>query len=392
MSFTRFFTVFGKELVEHARDRRSIFSASIGVIVGPLMLAFIVNDAAEDRRSLEQITIPIAGMERAPDLAAWLGQQAGVELQPFTGNAADALRDGQAQVVIEIDEEFQKQFTTGKPAEVRLLFNDRQSRSRAQAGRVRRLVERYSQGVGLLRLIARGVAPDLARAVKIEDVEVSAEDSRSRQVLGIVPMMILLAAFAAGMSAAADATAGERERGSLEALLANPVTPAELIMGKWLAASALAAFGLLVSLGFHFLVLSQAPLYEIGVRLRLGVELALAILAVALPLALFAPAFEMSIALFARSFKEAQSYLAFAILLPIVPMMITTMSEKEAWPWLELIPIAGQSQTIIRLMLGQPYNLALAVGCAALTLFLAALCVLLLTRLLRREKIIFGRS
>jgi sodium transport system permease protein len=384
--------VFSKELVEHGRDRRSLISASIGVIVGPLMLAFIVNNAAADRRSLEQIHIPVAAMERAPDLAEWLGQQSGVEIEAFEGDPAEAVRKGEIQVALEVDEDFGKNFTTGKPAEVRLLFNDRRSRSRAAAGRVRRLLEGYSRGVGMLRLIARGVAPDLAQAVKVEDVEVSAEDTRSRQVLAIVPMMLLLAAFAAGMSAAADSTAGERERGSLEALLTNPVTPTELMTGKWAAAATLATIGFLASAAFHFAVLSRVPLYEVGVRLRLSPELFLSLTAVALPVALFAPAFEMSIALFARSFKEAQSYLAFAMLLPTFPIMAATMRDAEASPWLELIPIVGQSQTIIHMILGQPFNLSLALGCGAITLALAGGCVFLLTRLLRREKIIFGRS
>ena len=392
MSFRRFFSVFQKELVEHARDRRSLISASVGVIFGPLMLAFIVNDAAEDRRSLEQITVPVVGMERAPGLRQWMEQQAGVELTDFRNDPIAAVREGDIQVALEIDEEFGEDFTTGRPAEVRLLFNDRRSRSRAMAARVRRLVEAYSQSVGMLRLIARGVAPDLPRAVRVEDIEVSAEDTRSRRILAIVPMMILLAAFAAGMSASADSTAGERERGSLEALLANPVTPAELMTGKWAAAAALASFGLAASIAFHFLVLGRAPLYEIGVRLRLTPELALGLLAAALPVALFAPSFEMLLALFARSFKEAQSYLAFAVMLPIVPVMVTSMSDAEAAPWLEMVPIVGQSQTIIHLLLGEAVSVPFALVCAALTLALAGICVFAITRLLRREAIVFGRG
>jgi sodium transport system permease protein len=194
------------------------------------------------------------------------------------------------------------------------------------------------------------------------------------------------------MSASADSTAGERERGSLEALLANPVTPAELMTGKWAAAASLALLGLAASIAFHFFVLSRVPLYEVGVRLRLTPELGFGLLAATAPVALFAPAFEMLIALFARSFKEAQSYLAFAMMLPIVPVMATSMSDAEAAPWLEMVPIVGQSQTIVHLLLGQAPSLPLAAGCAALTLMLAGACVFALTRLLRREKIVFGRA
>ncbi|MCB1022138.1 MAG: ABC transporter permease [Acidobacteria bacterium] len=392
MSFARLLTVFGKELRDHARDRRSLLSASIGVVFGPLMLAYIVHDAAQDRRSLEQIRVPVVGMERAPGLMSWLEQQAGVSLEDYQDDAEAAVRAGDIQVALEIDEDYVADFTSGRPAQARLLFNDRRSRSRAMAGRVRRLVEAYSANVGRLRLIARGVAPSVPQAVRVEDVEVSAEDTRSRRLLGIVPMMLLLAAFAAGMSASADATAGERERGSLEALLANPVTAAELMAGKWAAAATLAAFGVAASIAFHFLVLGQTPLYELGVRLRLGPQLGLALFAVAFPVALFAPAFEMCLALFARSIKEAQSYLAFAVMLPIVPVMMTSMSDAEAAPWLEMIPIVGQSQSIIHMLIGEAVSLPYAITCAALTLALAAVCVFVLARLLEREAIVFGRS
>lgn len=392
MSLPRFLTVFLKEVVDHARDRRSLISASFGVFLGPLMLAFILNQAAEDRRSLDQINVPIAGAERAPDLAAWLEQQAGVTIEPYDGDPAAAVRQGDIEVALEIDEDYLEDFTEGRPAEVRLLFNDRRSRSRAMAGRVRRIVNAYGSGVGVLRLIARGVAPTVAQAVKVEDLEVSAEDTRARRVLAMVPMMLLLAAFAAGMSAAADSTAGERERGSLEALLANPVTPAELIYGKWAAAATLAACGLAASLAFHLLVLSRSPLYEVGVRLRLSPQTVLGVLAAGLPVALFAPAFEMLIAMFARSFKEAQSYLAFAMMLPAFSILITTISDAQAKPWYELIPVVGQSQTIIYILLGQPFNAWMAAACGALTVALAAACLVAITRLLRRESIVFGRG
>ena len=392
MSFARLLTVFGKELVDHARDRRSLFSASLGVIIGPLMLAFILNQAAEDRRSLDDIRLRVAGAERAPDLAAWLERQAGVEVVPFDGDATVAVRAGEILLALEIDDGYEQDFASGKPAQVRLLYNDRRSRSRAMASRVRRLVSAYGSNVGVLRLIARGVSPELAQAIKVEDQEVSAEDTRGRRILGIVPMMLLLAAFAAGMSASADSTAGERERGSLEALLANPVTPAELIGGKWAAAATLAAAGLAASLAFHLVVLQRSPLYEVGVRLRLSPELVAALLAVALPVALFAPALEMLIAMFARSFKEAQSYLAFAVMLPTIPVLITSMSDAQAKDWLELIPIVGQSQTILSILLRQPVNAVYVAGCAALTLALAGLCIALITRLLRRERIVFGRG
>ena len=88
--------------------------------------------------------------------------------------------------------------------------------------RVRRLLARYGSEIGALRLITRGVSPAGVTPLKLEEIEISTAQQRAAQVLSFIPMFIILSAFVGGMSIATDSTAGERERGSLEALLVNP--------------------------------------------------------------------------------------------------------------------------------------------------------------------------
>ena len=103
---------------------------------------------------------------------------------------------------------------------------------------MRGLLQRYNGEIGSLRLIARGISPAVATPLQIEDVEVSSAQQRAAQILGFIPLFVMIAAFTGAMPIATDSTAGERERGSLEALLVNPAPRGAIAAGKWLAGTA----------------------------------------------------------------------------------------------------------------------------------------------------------
>ena len=123
------------------------------------------------------------------------------------------------------------------PAPVKLVSDVTRDSARQKVARVRNLVAAYSGQISSLRLIARGVAPTVARAVRIEEVEVSSSQQRLATQLSVLPLLLVIAVLTGSMQLAIDSTAGERERGSLEPLLLNPVPRGVLATGKWLAAS-----------------------------------------------------------------------------------------------------------------------------------------------------------
>ena len=121
-----------------------------------------------------------------------------------------------------IPEDFAKNFSASKPAQIRLIADSSSQNTRPKVQRVRGLLQRYSAEIGSLRLIARGISPVVATPMQIEDVEVSSAQQRAAQILGFIPLFVMMAAFTGAMAIATDSTAGERERGSIEALLVNP--------------------------------------------------------------------------------------------------------------------------------------------------------------------------
>ena len=256
---------------------------------------------------------------------------------------------------------------------------------------MRRLIEAYASEIASLRLIARSVSPAVARPLAIEDVEVSSAQQRLGQLLSILPLMLVMAGMTGGLNIAIDSTAGERERGSLEPLLLSPVPRWALAGGKWLAASAFSCAAVLFSMVLTVNVLRRVPWHDLGIRFRVTDGELMSLRALVLPLALFLTAALMYASTFARSFKEAQSYIAMFMILPALPGFVATLYPLSGRPWLAPIPIVGRYALAADVLGGKPPAVAYYVLAGAAVLTLAVTLVAAAARLLQREKVIFGR-
>jgi sodium transport system permease protein len=381
--------VFRKELKDASRDRRAIASIVLSALLGPILVGFMLNRLAERQRQIVDVTIPVVGMEHAPALMEWLRQQAGITLKAGPADPEKTIRDGDDHVVIVIPPEFQKKFRSSSPAEVKVVSDSSRSTSRPYVQRVRRLLERYNAEVGTMRLVGRGVSPAIATPLRLEDVEVSSAQQRAATILSFIPLFIVLAAFTAGMQIATDSTAGERERGSLEPLLVNPAPRRAFAAGKWLASAFAAVLGVLLTT--VLVVLRYIPMHEFGVRFRLGGAQVAGLLAAVLPLCLLSTAIQTYLATFARSFKEAQTYMGMLILFPMMPGLISSVYPLDGQPWMYPIPILGQHVLASNALGAKPTPVwsyfASGVGAIVFSLVLLQLT----TKLLQRERIIFSR-
>ena len=389
--FTRTGVVYRKELKDGLRDRRSIFSLALSSLIGPLLISFMFTSIAGRQRAAEDLKIPIAGVEHAPALIQWLKQQSGIEITAAPADPERAVRDGKEDVVVIIDKDYARNFSRLLPGKVRLVGDVTRDTARPKLTRVRRLINAYSSEIGGLRLVARGVSPAIATPVRVEDVEVSSAQQRAAKILGVLPMFIIMAAFVGGLQLASDSTAGERERGSLEPLLLNPVPRASLVAGKWLAAATFGAAAVLFSTVLSVAAMSRIPMQDLGARFRFGPEQILSLVSLAVPLALFGAALVLFVAMFARSFKEAQSYLSAIVLIPMMPGMFSMLYPMDGRPWLAPIPVVGQYALASDVIGGNTPPAGFFV-LAAISIALSAFAlVMLTTRMLKREAIIFGR-
>lgn len=383
--------VFRKEILDGSRDRRSIYSLLFSAMISPLLFGLMFTVAAERRKSADEIALPVEGAEYAPSLVNWLEQQSGVKIVPPPADAEKAVSSRAEDVVLIIDKDFSKDMARAVPAQVKLVSDVTRDSARPKVARVRGLVATYSSQTSGLRLIARGIAPSVASAVRIDEVEVSSSQQRLATQLSILPLLLVLAALTGGMQLSIDSTAGERERGSLEPLLLNPVPRGALATGKWLAASLFGCCAVLFSMVLTVNVMRQVPWHDLGIRFRVSDPELMTLLALILPLALFLSAIVMFASTFARSFKEAQSYLGMLMLLPMLPGLVSTMYPLSGRQWLAPVPVLGQYALAADVLGGKPPGVSLYVLAGVSVIACAAVLVGLTARMLKREAIVFGR-
>ncbi|MDE0432705.1 MAG: ABC transporter permease [Bryobacterales bacterium] len=383
--------VLRKELVDGIRDRRSVMSALIPPLMWPLMIVLMLNFIAEKRRQADDIELPIVGARHAETLVDWLKQQRGVEVVDGPEDPYTAVRDGDVKFVIVIPEDYNELFAQSKAVEVELVIDRSDDDAGVFVRRARRLLSSYSGQIGMLRLVARGVSPAVAAPIRIDEVDVSSAQQRAAMVMAFLPMFLVLATFVGGMNIAIDTTAGERERGSLEPLLVNPAPRKSIVAGKWLASVVFAWVSVLLTFVLLQQAMERAPLESLGMRFQLDAGDVGALLAAVIPLAFLASGLQILVASFARSYKEAQTYVSFLIFVPMLPAFVMMFSPIDPQPWLAMIPLLGQHLLITEAMRGEPGSLLVSLG-AGVTVTLSGLaCVAVTTRLFQREKIIFGR-
>jgi sodium transport system permease protein len=382
--------VLRKELLDGVRDRRSLFSALLYPLLGPLLSGLLFGFMADKQREAADVPVPIVGRDHAPELAEWL-EARGVELVDGPADPRAAVREGEVPFVLNVPEDFSENFARGTPAKLELFVDGSRNDARPSVAHVQKLLNYYGDDIANRRLLARGIDPDVVHPVAVAEVEVASEQELAASVFAFVPMFVLMATFIGGMQLAVDATAGERERGSLEPLLLNPVPRAAIVVGKWLAAVVFALGCVILTLICCVFVLEYTPVRELGLSLDLGVPALFGVLLAAVPMALMATALQVLVSSFARSFKEAQTYISLLVFVPMVPAIIGMMTGLERSVATLLIPGVGQQIVVEQLFGGEGANALDYLLPMFSALVVAGACVWLTAKMFERESVVFGR-
>jgi sodium transport system permease protein len=384
--------VLRKEVVENLRDRRAVLSALVlGPLIGPVLFAVVLalTLAKQQQEAESTLRLPVIGAERAPNLVDFMRQQ-GVVIEPPPKDAVAAIRDEDEMVILRIPPAYPKQWQKGEPAVVELLHDASRRNADTPFYRTQMLLQGYSQRMGALRLLARGVAPRLPMPVAIADRDLSTPQSRAAMLMAMLPYFLVLSIFIGGMYLAIDATAGERERQSLEPLLLTPVSRAQIVIGKLGAISVFSLLSGAISIITFAVCLHFVPATDLGFELRLPLRPALLIGLVAIPLAPLAAALQTLIAARAKTFREAQTYLQFMTLVPLVPSLMQIINPAKPASWMYQVPVFSQSIIIGELTRGETLGWMRLAGVWGWTLLLAGVLAAAVIAAYRRERVVFG--
>ncbi|MEZ5457261.1 MAG: ABC transporter permease [Lysobacteraceae bacterium] len=381
--------VLKKELLDLFRDRRTLMiSLLMGPLLGPALMIGIITLIAkkETERAEKPLELPVIGVEHAPNLIDWLGMHnIVVEAAPSDPDAAILNQD--EDVILRISEDFGEDWRGSKPATVEILHDSTRQDARTPVRRVEGLLEAYSSQVGALRLLSRGIHPAVGTPLQITHRDLSTPESRSGMILAFLPYFLILGGFLGGAQLAMDATAGERERQSLEPLLATPAARGAIMSGKLAASSVFALLTTLLSLLAFKFAFGLLPASLLGFKVELSAWTVLQMFAVIVPISIFGSCLVTLLSATTKSMKEAQSYMTLLMLLPMIPSMILMVSPVKNQLWMMAVPLLSQNQMIMKLIRHEPISGNEWAICLSVGVLVVAIIWWLAARLYHREQL-----
>jgi len=385
-----FFTVFAKEVIDNVRDRRTLASALImGPLFGPMLFAFVISLSIE--RSLDDVDkilqVPVIGQEHAPNLIRYLASHnINVAAGPVDRETAiESVSAGTHDVIVLVPEGFGQQLSDAVPATIELISDRANTQAERDARRVRTALRSYSQELAAIRLVVRGVSPAVLRPINVDEIDVSTPSGRSAVLLGMMSYFFIFALLMGGMYLAIDTTAGERERGSLEPLLALPVTRGELMLGKIAATCVFMAVSLMLSLCSFFVALKFMPLEQLGMTPNFGPDVVIAAFFVLAPFVLLGASLMTLVASFTKSYKEAQTWLSIVLVAPTLPILIVSILTLRPQLEFMFVPSLSQHLLLVDMIKNEPVNMMHVAISATSTLVIGAALTWICARLYRRE-------
>ena len=402
MSMRNVGIVYQKELTEALRDRRTLIST----IIVPLLLfpilsigfgALAVTLIGKAKEEVPKVMI--LGGQDSPAILEGIKKLEKISVVPTTDNWKDQIVNKEIRAAVEIPSGFQADIAAQKSADVKIYNYKGELKSEFASGKVDDYLKEYRDKVVKERLAAKNLAESVLKPFEVKQENVAPPEKVSGAAFGgIIGYMVILLCMTGGMYPAMDLTAGEKERGTMETILSSPISRMHLVLGKFFlvltAALATAALSVL-SMGISFNVLSKyAPKSgdpdsdASALILHLGLKTVLSVFLMALPVAVLFSAALMTIALFAKTYKEAQSYLTPMTFVVIIPAIAAMLPGVELTPKLALIPILNVSLLCKELVTGTYHWNYIAIIFSSTCVY-AAIALFLAVKMFQRESVLF---
>lgn len=401
-------TVYTKELREALRDRRTLISMFVipTVAIPLLMLGFaVVTVKLVTQAKAEASSVMILGAAQSPAVKAALAANPKLKIVPPDPGYRAAISGKTLRAAVELADDFDVAVTESRRSDVRIYHYDGDLKSGIAASELDRFFRDYREKAVQATLSARGLPPALARPYDIARQNVAPPEKVGGAMFGgIIPYVIVLLCFTGAMYPAMDLTAGEKERGTLETLLASPVPRSAIVYGKFFVVLT-SALSTVVFAGLSTMITLPLSGWLIGGMVKGAATTAgasaaagvmpqinplgfLVSLGMVVPVAILFAAVLLAVSIFARTYKEAQSYAGPMIMVVIMPAVAAMLPGIELNLRLCLIPILNVSLVSKELVSGtfNPVHLAVIFGSSCVY---AAIALAVATRLFKQESVLF---
>jgi sodium transport system permease protein len=399
MNFQNVGIVYRKELTEWLRDRRTLISTVVVpllafpiLMVGMTTLISVMIGKAEK----ETPKIMVLGGEDSPQVLEKLRKDDKLEIVQSSEDWKKRISEKEIRAAVEIPKGFDSALVRGEEQRVNIYYYEGEIKSGFGADHIADFFKDYRDSIITSRLSDRNLPASLIKPFSVMKENVAPPEKVSGAALGgLLGYMVILLSMTGAIYPAIDLTAGEKERGTMETILSSPISRVDLVLGKFflvLSASLTTAILSIISMGTSFYAVGKSgAISEKGaavLQLHVGLATVLSVLLMALPLAVLFAAALLTIALFAKSYKEAQSYLTPMTFIVVIPAVASLLPGVELTPKLALLPILSTSLVCKEIVAGTfHWNYILLILLSSSVY--AAGALFLAVKMFQRESVLF---
>lgn len=390
----RILTIWRKELLDFFRDRRavrnSIFSSLLIAIFYALFNPLISASFAERAQDVQ--VIPTIGLENATPEFVSAMEQSGILFTPYEGDLRADIERGELGAGLIIPEDFGQSVNGEQPASLTLLTNPSAGgifSPNFSGDRLQLAISLYNQQEAARRVTSRGLDAVLLTPINLNGENLITPEQQAGLFASFsLPFIVAFLVAQAGMGIAIDVTAGEKERGTLEALLVTPASDVEVFIGKLISVFTFSLIPLTLTFVAFYLASLLLPESARGSGV-IPFSVILVAWFVSIPLVLFVNVVTMIVCIRTKGFKDAQTaagLITFAA--TIVGFVVSFIPPRALW-WY-LFPMYGPAAIVSKVALSAPVPAIALPLCIVGSLIAAVIGVMIAQRFFNRERMLYG--
>ena len=402
MGMQNVWIVYRKELTEALRDRRTLITTFlVPLLMIPLLGSGFVTvmSAVIGNAKREKPKVMIVGGADSPALLAALHEYPKIDIVSTTPDWRDKIIEKNIRAAIEVPPNFDENLDKGQAGTVNINIYGGEIKSELAAGNIEGYLKEYRQEIAAKRLEANHLPGALLKPFDVKRQSIATPEKEAAALFGgIISYMLILMCLQGAMSPAIDLTAGEKERGTMETILSSPVSRTHLVLGKFLlvlTAALVTTLLLLVSVSISSSAVQHSHLLDQmsddgqpPPHFSMGPKTIGSVVIMTIPLSVLFASGLMTIALFAKSHKEAQSYIAPLMFLVIVPAIAAMLPGVDLTPKLAIVPLLNVSLLCKELVTGEYHWNYIALIFASTCVYAAA-ALYLAVKMFQRESVLF---
>lgn len=395
MSLRNSWIVYRKELRDMLRDKRTVRSMVILPMVAFPLIFFLIGyigGQSSSKLNSEVSLVMIHGGEDSPKVVAALRGVSAIRIVPYKDDAKQEISDKSIRALVDIPPGLDAAIGSGHSVTVDIGYYENDARSEIANRKLQKFFDAYKSRIAREALAAHGLPPSLIEPFTVDAENVAPPAKVGAAVFGgLIPYFIIIFCFTGAIYPAMDLTAGEKERGTMETILSSPVSRTDLVLGKFfmvVTASVSTAILSLFSLGVSFKYFKTSLMAGSSVKMTIDPSSVVAVIVLVLPLAVLFASGLLAVALLAKTYREAQTYVQPLVFVVIAPAIIGTLPGIDLNGITALVPILNTCMVSKEIISGT-YHWGYMVAVFGMTCVYAAIGLAAAVRMFNREDVLF---